>query len=122
METVGERINTEIPDANLHRHAGSESRSICLSPTARPEWRVRGFRDNLKPSGESGIGRQGQQQVLRAYFLGIHDSVRKLLSARIGTLNYRYRNTHDQGVKTELDRLTAELEKLPERWEYRGGI
>jgi hypothetical protein len=90
-----------------------------LEPYCRPEWRVAGFRHSLEPCGDSGNDREGQQQVLRVYFAGIHGSVRKLLSARIGTLNYRYRKTRDQKVKAELDRLTAELERLPERWEMR---
>jgi hypothetical protein len=91
-----------------------------LEPYCRPEWRVAGFRNSLKAHGDSGNDREGQQQVLRVYFAGIHDSVRKLLSAQIGTLNYRYRKTKDEAVKAELDRLTAELDKLPERWEFRG--
>lgn len=90
-----------------------------LEPHCRPEWRVEGFRHSLEPHGDSGNDREGQQQVLRVYFAGIHGSVRKLLSAQIATLSYRYRKTHDQAVKAELDRLTAELERLPERWELR---
>jgi biopolymer transport protein ExbB/TolQ len=51
----------------------------------------------------------------------MHGSVRKLFAARIATLSYRYRKTHNQDIKAELDRLTAELERLPERWEFRAG-
>jgi hypothetical protein len=67
---------------------------------------------------EFGPSREGQQQNLRVYFGGIHDSVRKLLSGQIGKLHYRYRKTNDAAVKAELDRLTAELETLPERWNF----
>jgi hypothetical protein len=91
-----------------------------LEPYCRPQWEVAGFRHSLVPCGDSGNDREGQQQVLRVYFAGIHDSVRKLLSAQIGRLNYRYRKTKDEAVNAELDRLTAELERLPERWELRG--
>jgi hypothetical protein len=83
-----------------------------LEPYCRPEWKVVGFRHSLDPCGESRADREGQQQVLRVYFAGIHGNVRKLLSARIGTLDYRYRKTHDHAVKAELDRLIAELERL----------
>ena len=48
-----------------------------------------GYRDHLKPCGEAGIDREGQQQVLRVYFAGIHHSVRKLLSAQVARLSYR---------------------------------
>jgi hypothetical protein len=93
-----------------------------LESYCRPEWRVADFRHNLNPCGESGVDREGQQQVLRAYFGGIHENVRTLLSAQIGMLIYRYKKTHDETVKAELDRLTAELEKLPESWKCRADI
>jgi hypothetical protein len=90
-----------------------------LEPNCRPEWRVTGFRHHLKAHDGFGNSGEGQQQNLRVYFGGIHDNVRKLLSALIGKLNYRYRKTKDNVVKAEVDRLTAELEKMPERWELR---
>ena len=89
-----------------------------LAPYCRPEWRVTGFRDHLKPHEEFGPGGEGQQQSLRVYFGGIYSNVRYLLQTQIKRLNNRYRKTKDAAVKAELDRLTAELEKLPERWEF----
>jgi hypothetical protein len=86
-----------------------------LEPYCRPEWRIAGFREHLKPVEEFGPSREGQQQNLRVYFGGIHKSVRKLLSGQIGKLNYRYRKTKDSAVKAEIDRLTAEIENMPER-------
>jgi len=44
--------------------------------------------------------------------------VRQLLPARIKKLNYWYKKTNDSAVKAEIERLTAELEKLPERWDF----
>jgi hypothetical protein len=66
----------------------------------------------------TGVELEGQQQVLRAYFDGIYMNVRQLLLAEIGKLNYRNRKTKDGAVKAELDRLNAELEKLPEQWNF----
>ena len=81
-----------------------------LDPICQPKWRVAGFRDALRPhAGQSGHESEGQQQVLR---------VRGLLAVRIQKLNNWYKKTKDAAVKTELDRLTAELEKLPERWDF----
>jgi len=37
---------------------------------------------------------------------------------KIGKLAYRYKKTNDAVLKAELDRLTAELERLPERWKF----
>jgi hypothetical protein len=89
-----------------------------LAPYCQPEWKITGFREHLKPVEEFGPSREGQQQNLRVYFAGIHDSVRKLLSGQIGKFNYRYKRTKDAAVKAELDRLMAELERLPERWNF----
>jgi hypothetical protein len=66
----------------------------------------------------TGVELEGQQQVLRAYFDGIYMNVRQLLLAEIGKLNYRNRKTKDGAVKAERDRLNAELEKLPEQWNF----
>ncbi len=86
---------------------------ICL-----PKWRVAGFRDQPMPhAGQLPHELEGQQQVLRVYFGGIYTCVRQLLAVRIKKLNYQYKKTSDRAVKAELDRLTAELEKLPERWD-----
>ena len=89
-----------------------------LEPYCRPEWRVAGFREHLKRHEEFGPGGEGQQQVLRVYFSGIHMCIRKMLSAQIGKLNYRFKKTGDAEVKAELDRLTAELPALPETWKF----
>jgi len=40
-----------------------------LEPYSRPEWRITGFRAYLKRHEEFGPGGEGQQQVLRVYFL-----------------------------------------------------
>jgi len=54
--------------------------------------------------------------MLRVYFNGIYTCVRQRLVSRVGKLNYHYRKANDPAVKAELDRLAAELEKLPEEW------
>jgi hypothetical protein len=89
-----------------------------LAPYCRPEWRVTGFRGHLKAAEEFGAGGEGQQQNLRVCFAGIHANVRKLLTSQIGKPNYRYKKSNDAILKAELDRLTAELERLPERWKF----
>jgi hypothetical protein len=82
-------------------------------------WQVEGFRDNLRPvAGRSGAELEGQQQVLRIYFGGIYRSVRALLQVRITRLVIQYTRSQDEALKAELDCLTAELAKLPERWEF----
>ena len=91
-----------------------------LEPYCRPEWRITGFRDHLQRHDDfgTGPGAEGQQQNLRVYFSGIHTCVRRLLSVQVAKLNYQYQRTKDTAIKAEIDRLTAELARLPERWEF----
>jgi len=37
---------------------------------------------------------------------------------QIGRLAFRYRKTNDAAAKAELNRLNAELEKLPKVWNF----
>jgi hypothetical protein len=89
-----------------------------LDPYCVPKWRVAGFRDQLRPCGQHGADLEGQQQMLRVCFGGIHDNVRRLLLMQIGKLAFRYRKTQQSAAKAELDRLNRELQKLPERWNF----
>lgn len=89
-----------------------------LDPYCVPKWRVAGFRDQLRPSGQHGADLEGQQQMLRVCFGGIHDNVRRLLLMQIGKLAFRYRKTQQSAAEAEQDRLNRELQKLPERWNF----
>ncbi len=83
-----------------------------LAPYCDPEWRITGFREHVKahegfafnPSAE------GQQQNLR---VSAASTPTCNLAAQIAKLDGRYGKTKDATVKAELDRLTAELENLP---------
>ena len=91
-----------------------------LAPYCRPEWLITGFRSHLKPHEEFGPGGEGQQQNLRVNFSGIYTNVRELLARQIRRLDNGYLGTKDAAVKAEIDRLTVELERLPERWKFVG--
>ena len=85
-----------------------------LPQVARPR-----VRNSLGPAaGRSGADLEGQQQNLRVNFGGIYGAIRALLHAQIGKLGAKYAASKDETVKAELDRLTAKLTKLPERWEF----
>ena len=97
-----------------------------LEPYCTP-WLVRAFRNNLKPSETDdvlliGATREGQQQQLRVAFSGIHANLRWLLKRRLGRLGSRYCKTRDPAVKAEIDRLSAELAKLPQEWVFRARV
>ena len=91
-----------------------------LEPYCTP-WLVKAFRNHLKASETDdvlllGATREGQQQQLRGAFQGIHANVRWLLKRRLGKLGTRYCRTKDPAIKTEIDRLTVELARLPAEW------
>jgi hypothetical protein len=91
----------------------------ALDPYCPPTWYVDEFRSHLAPCRESvGPSLEGQQQNLRVDFAGIYRNLRRLLAAEVGRLRFRYNKRKDPALGAKLDRLTAELAKLPERWEF----
>jgi hypothetical protein len=85
----------------------------------RPEWLIPQFRYHaLEDRTNNYVEREGQQQVLRATFPGIRDGVRELLGVRADALARKFHETHDMGVKDELERLLKEYGKLNEPWVF----
>ena len=64
------------------------------------------------------VEREGQQQVLRATFPGIRDSVKELIGRMIDALARTFAATHDMKVKDEIERLAREYGKLKEPWVF----
>jgi hypothetical protein len=62
--------------------------------------------------------REGQQQVFRATFPGIRDSVRELLGQKMDRLARDFAATHDMTVKDEIEFLAREYRKLGEPWVF----
>jgi hypothetical protein len=91
-----------------------------LEPYIRPQWLIPQFRHNLERTAQPHIevGKEGQQQVLRATFHGIRDSVRELLGVRADALARKFHETHDINVKDELERLLKEHGTLKEPWVF----
>jgi hypothetical protein len=86
----------------------------------RPEWLIPQFRYHaLEDLTDNHVEREGQQQVLRATFPGIRDSVRVLLEVRMDALARKFHETHEMTVKDELERLLKEYGKLNEPWVFR---
>jgi hypothetical protein len=66
------------------------------------------------------VDREGQQQVLRATFPGIRDSVKELIGKQIGALVRKFAATHGMNVKEEIERLAKEYDKLKQPWVFVG--
>jgi hypothetical protein len=90
-----------------------------LEPYIQPEWLIPQFRHNIGGEREKDYQREAEQQVLRATFPGIRDSVRELLGVRADALARKFHETHDINVKNELERLLKEYGKLKEPWVFR---
>jgi hypothetical protein len=65
------------------------------------------------------VALEGQQQVLRATFPGIRDSVKELVGKHMDSLVQKFVRNHDMKLKDEIERLAREREKLKEPWVFR---
>jgi hypothetical protein len=62
---------------------------------------------------------KANSKVLRVTFPGIRDAVRVLLEVRMDRLALKFHETKDLNVRDEIYRLSRELIKLDEPWEFR---
>jgi hypothetical protein len=89
-----------------------------LEPYIQPPWLIPQFRYYLDPDPSVELNKQRQQQVLRATFPSIRDSVRELIGKQMDALARKFAATHDMTMKDELERLLKEYEKLKEPWVF----
>jgi hypothetical protein len=76
------------------------------------------YRHALDRPGDREYDREGQQQVLRATFPGIRESVKDLLGKKMDALAREFHETHNMDVKDEIERLAREYGKLGGPWEF----
>jgi len=88
-----------------------------LEPHTQPPWLILQYRNALDSDWTTDVGREGQQQVLRATFPGIRSSVKELLGKQIDALARRFAVSHDTRVGEEIERAT-EYGKLGEPWVF----
>jgi hypothetical protein len=88
-----------------------------LEAHIRPAWLVPQYRHALDRPGNREYDREGQQQVLRATFPGIRNSVKELIGRKMDALARDFAATHDMKVKDEIERLAREYGKLGGPWE-----
>jgi hypothetical protein len=73
-----------------------------LEPHIRPEWLIPQFRYHLDRDPSVEVDQEGQQQVLRATFPGIRNSVKELIGKQMDALARKFAATHDMKVKEEI--------------------
>ena len=89
-----------------------------LEPHIRPEWLIPQFRYYLNRNPSVEADKESQQQVLRATFPGIRNSVKELIGKQMDALARRFAATHDMKVKEEIERLAKEYGKLKQPWVF----
>ena len=93
-----------------------------LEPHIQPEWLIPQFRYHVQRDGlQHWWELEDQQQVLRATFPGIRESVKDLLGKQMDALARKFAATHDMKVKEEIERLAKEHGKLKEPWVFVAG-
>jgi hypothetical protein len=77
-----------------------------LEPYVRPQWLIPQYRDHVLGHDRTTlVALEGQQQVLRATFPGIRDSVKELIGKQTDALARNFAATHDMKVKDEIETL-----------------
>jgi|SRR5499426_1045855 hypothetical protein len=90
-----------------------------LEPHIQPPWLIPQFRYHLDRDPSVEVYIKIQQQVLRATFPGIRDSVRELIRRQMDSLALKFHETKDVKISDEIYRLSRELIKLNEPWVFR---
>jgi hypothetical protein len=91
-----------------------------LEPYVRPQWLIPQYRDHvLDHTRTNEVDLEGQQQVLRATFSGIRDSVKELVGQHMDSLAQKFARNDDMKVKDEIERLAKEYGKLKDASVFR---
>ena len=89
-----------------------------LAPYVRPKLVVAQFRHHIAREHGKEHEKEGQQQVLRATFPGIRNSIRELIGQEIDALARDFPDTDDMELKNAITCLAREYGKLGESWMF----
>lgn len=87
-----------------------------LAPYVRPKLVVAQFRHHIAREHGKEHEKEGQQQVLRATFPGIRNSIRELIGQELDALARDFPDTDDIELKNAIACLANEYGKLGEPW------
>ena len=92
--------------------------AVDVTLRLRPKLVVAQFRYHLHSEENDGADREGQQLVLRAIFAEIRNSVRELIGTEMDALARDFPDTDDMEVKTAIEYLVREYDRLDEPWAF----
>jgi hypothetical protein len=89
-----------------------------LAPYVKPKLVVAQFRYHIAREHGKEHEKEGQQQLLRATFSGIRNSIRELIGQEIEELARDFPDTDDMELKNAIACLAREYGKLGEPWVF----
>jgi hypothetical protein len=113
-----ESVVLECKKRNVNTPEAATEALDLLAAYVRPKLVVAQFRYHLQSEENDGADREGQQQVLRAIFAEIRNSVRELIRTEMDALARDFPDTHDMEVKTVIEYLVREYDRLDEPWAF----
>jgi hypothetical protein len=87
-----------------------------LATYVRPKLVVAQFRHHIAREHGKEYEKEGQQQVLRATFAGVRNSIRELIGQEMDALARDFPDTDDLELKNVTECLAKEYGKLGEPW------
>ena len=112
-----ESVVLECKKRNVNTPEATQALDL-LATYVTPKLVVAQFRYHLQSEENDGADREGQQQVLRAIFAEIRNSVRELIRTEMDALARDFPDTHDMEVKTVIEYLVREYDRLDEPWAF----
>jgi hypothetical protein len=113
-----ESVVLECKKRNVNTPEAATEALDLLAAYVRPKLVVAQFRYHLQSEENDGADREGQQQVLRAIFAEIRNSVRELIRTEMDALRRDFPDTDDMEVKTAIEYLVREYDRLDEPWAF----
>jgi hypothetical protein len=111
----------ECKKRNVNTPEATEALDL-LAPYVRPKLVVAQFRHHSAREGDNNHEKEGQQQVLRATFREIRNSVKELIGTEMDALARDFPDTDDMEVKNAIECLVREYSKLNEPWVFSSAL
>jgi len=106
---------SECKKRNVNTPEATEALNL-VAPYVRPKLVVAQFRHHIAREHGKEHEKEGQQQVLRATFAGVRNSIRELIGEEMDALARDFPDTDDIELKNVTECLAKEYGKLGEPW------